>query len=100
MFVNRILKRVGPAHIRAHSHCSRHKEEIERSSQCGCFYCMETFSPNQIATWHDDGETAECPKCGIDAVIGSASRYPISNRFLQRMHRYWFDRSYKIELKS
>jgi hypothetical protein len=31
------------------------------------------------------GQTALCPRCGIDAVIGSASGYPITQDFLQRM---------------
>jgi hypothetical protein len=38
-----------------------------------------------------EGQTALCPKCGIDAVIGSASGYPISREFLAEMHRHWFD---------
>ena len=29
----------------AHEGCSRHKKEITESSLCGCFYCLEIFSP-------------------------------------------------------
>ena len=65
-----------------------------RSEVCGCFYCRKTFGPEQITEWvdfHDGvGTTALCPRCGIDAVIGSASGYPITEAFLAAMHRRWF----------
>jgi len=82
----------------AHSHCALHRDEIERSSLCGCFYCQETYPPSAITEWIQDrnvirgvtGETALCPRCGIDAVIGSESGYPITHEFLASMHARWF----------
>jgi len=75
---------------KAHSHSSRHKAEVQ-SGSCGCFYCLKTFPPSDIKEWIDKGETALCPNCGIDAVIGSKSGYPITNpRFLRRMYDKWF----------
>ena len=38
----------------------------------------------------DRGGTAICPHCGVDAVIGESSGYPITEAFLQKMNRYWF----------
>jgi hypothetical protein len=38
----------------------------------------------------DDDDTALCPKCGIDSVIGSVSGYPIERGFLKKMHDHWF----------
>jgi hypothetical protein len=38
MLVTRLLKAVGPGYVRAHTHAARHRNEIERSEQCGCFY--------------------------------------------------------------
>ena len=35
-------------------------------------------------------QTALCPKCEIDSVIGSASEFPITKDFLERMHAHWF----------
>ena len=80
------------AHIAAHTHSIRHRQEIERSDLCGCFYCMEVFPPSEIDEWIDDGaaQTAVCPRCGIDSLVGSASGYPITKDFLQRMHDHWF----------
>ena len=80
------------SHVAAHEHSSRHKLEIEQSELCGCFYCIDVFPPSEIEDWIDDGvdDTALCPRCGIDAVIGSASSYPIEKSFLRKMHSHWF----------
>ena len=97
LFTN-LLKVFGPEHIRAHKHCSKHRLEIERSKGCACFYCSQRFEPREIEEWTDEGSTAMCPRCEIDSVIGSASGYVLSDAFLQRMHNYWFERSYKIKV--
>lgn len=64
---------------------------------CGCFYCSSTFEPGDIGEWVDAaedgdglGQTALCPHCGVDAVLGSQSGYPITPEFLATMHRHWF----------
>jgi len=76
--------------LRAHKHCIRHRAEIEKSSICGCFYCLRMFKPEEISIWIDDDQTALCPFCPVDSVIGSASGFPITREFLQRMHDHWF----------
>jgi hypothetical protein len=84
--------------IKAHKHCIRNKEEILSSDLCGCFYCLSLFKPDQIIDWLKEDEantdigniyTALCT-CGIDAVIGSASGFPITKQFMQNMHARWF----------
>ena len=79
----------------AHEHCSRHRAEILRSVSCGCFYCLETFGPNEIDEWIDEEGTAFCPRCGIDSVIGSASGFVLTQEFLKEMNDYWFGESPK-----
>jgi len=79
----------------AHKHSIRHRSEIERSQKCGCFYCLEIFSPEQITDWCDedvpeDQLTAICPKCGIDSIIGDASGFDVSSEFLTEMNKNWF----------
>jgi len=59
------------------------------------FYCLSTFEPKDIEEWSDtDGQgepTALCPKCGIDAVIGSVAGFKLSDPdFLKEMNYYWF----------
>jgi hypothetical protein len=62
---------------------------------------LAIFTPLQIEDWVDEwdkngveinegGQTALCPKCGIDSVIGSKSGYPITSAFLEKMHAHWF----------
>ena len=87
-------------HISAHPRCSHHRAEVLASVRCGCFYCGAVFPPADIEEWVDDwsgvGETAMCPRCGIDAVIGSESGYPITRAFLATMHTHWFARPTRI----
>jgi hypothetical protein len=74
----------------AHKHSSNHRDEILASERCGCFYCLGIFSPNEIRDWIDHGQTAICPHCPVDSVIGDASGFPITRGFLEQMHAYWF----------
>jgi len=74
----------------AHKRSIGHLAEIRSSAMCGCFYCLETFPAARIAKWIDNGQTALCPHCGIDSVIGDASGFPITLDFLSAMHRHWF----------
>ncbi|MCW1926235.1 cytoplasmic protein [Luteolibacter arcticus] len=85
-----------PPFIAAHRHSSNHREELLRSATCGCFHCLRIFTPSTIEEWVDEidgvGITALCPACGIDSVVGEASRYPITTEFLKTMSRHWFGR--------
>jgi hypothetical protein len=79
----------------AHAHSSNHRAEIVASTRCGCFYCLATFPPGQIEEWVDEdrageGQTALCPVCGIDSVLGDRSGFPIEEPFLAAMHAHWF----------
>jgi hypothetical protein len=80
-----------PANVSAaHDHSFRHRVEILASEICGWFHCRGTFTPAEIGEWTDDDQTALCPKCGIDSVIGSAAGFPLTQGFLDEMHEYWF----------
>lgn len=76
----------------AHGHSSHNKDELSRSSICGCFYCEMVYSPTEIKEWVDKlSLTALCPRCSIDSVIGDASGLPITESFLNKMHKFWFE---------
>lgn len=78
-------------HVLAHSHSMRNRQEIGESTSCGCFHCHAIFPPTEVVEWVDEGDqTALCPYCGIDSVIGSASGYPITRAFLGQMRKRWF----------
>jgi hypothetical protein len=91
-----------------HRHTADNRAEIEASTLCGCYYCVQTFPPSEIVAWggldassFDDpdadaagaGGTALCPRCGSESVIGDRSGYPITAPFLTRMHEAWFQRT-------
>ena len=84
--------------LNAHKRSIRHRAAIEASSVCGCFYCERTFAPGDIKAWTDTDDavaeqTALCPHCGIDSVIGDKSGHAITPTFLAQMHRAWFQHS-------
>ena len=74
----------------AHAFASKHRTQVEQSDCCSCFHCLATFSPAEITEWVDDESTALCPKCGVDAVIGSACQVPLTEDFLKQMQSEWF----------
>lgn len=79
----------------AHNKSIYHREEIESSSLCGCFHCQQIFPSRDIKDWTDEAkplsaQTALCPHCGIDSVIGDQSGFEITSAFLSEMHRNWF----------
>ena len=76
-----------------HRHSSGHRQEIQQSGLCGCFYCEETFTPETIKEWIDDEQTALCPRCGIDSVLGDrANKLATDRAFLHQMHQFWFEK--------
>ncbi len=93
---------VNEADLRSiHRFSSRHRDLLAKSEQAGCFYCQRMFPPNEILDWVDgrqvetgdldDGVTALCPKCGIDAVLPSAAPITLTPDLLAQMRRFFFD---------
>ena len=75
----------------AHKSSSSHRSELMKSAMCGCFYCEQTYPLTEIREWIEEsvGETAFCPKCGVDSVL--RSKFPIVDKsFLKEMNNYWF----------
>lgn len=78
--------------ILAHEHCRHNRVTLRKSDLCGCYQCGEIFKPShlQAEDWTDGGETALCPYCGMDSVIGDAAGFPISDAFLREMKEHRF----------
>ena len=74
-----------------YAHSYRSRAEIESSRQCGCFACRRIFPANEVVDYIDNGETAMCPYCDTDAVIGDASGYAITPDLLEEMYKEYFD---------
>lgn len=88
-------KPVAPQLAEALKHASQHRVELEASTQCGCFFCFRTFPPLSIKSWIDAKQTALCPGCGVDSVLGNASSHRIDDAFLRQMHDQFFARRSK-----
>lgn len=75
----------------AHDRAFRNKPSITASTVCGCFFCKKTCTPSDVLEWVRRDETALCPHCSIDALIGDASGLPVTDEaFLSEMHAHWF----------
>jgi hypothetical protein len=79
----------GHAFVRAHERSARNRPDLTGRVGCGCFHCRQVYAAEEIADWADDGQTAICPRCGVDAVL-SARTDPLMADFLARMHARWF----------
>ena len=79
-------------YIDAHQRSMNNRPNLQKSKLCGCFYCLSTFTPDEITDWIPDSlGTARCPRCGIDAVLPNSVDYPITEDFLKDMKREWFE---------
>ena len=78
---------------RAYEHARDNRGEILASETCGCFSCGSIFAPSIVSHWvgFDVGEaqTAVCPICGDNCVIGSRSGFPLTDDFLDQVNEYW-----------
>lgn len=74
----------------SHAASAHHRAQVLRSSRCGCFHCLSIFEPSAITHWVDEGTTAVCPVCGVNAVIGSDSGSLITRELLEELKRQWF----------
>ena len=82
----------------AANHSFDNRDEIEKSKMCGCYYCKRTF-PAFLIRYRDYtaiDNTAICPLCGIDTVIGDASGVPINRKGLSEIYHYMFEGETRI----
>ncbi|MBI3369613.1 MAG: cytoplasmic protein [Burkholderiales bacterium] len=91
--------------LAAHQHINNNRAEVEASKVCGCFHCVRIFPPSDIVAWTGldlnnfedpeaaNAETALCPRCGSESVIGDKSGYEINAQFLSRMQEAWYQRT-------
>ena len=71
-----------------HNHSFKNKEEILHSKRCVCFHCFKTYDADDIDTYlgEDDGkETALCPLCITDTVIGDACGYELTDEVVDAL---------------
>jgi hypothetical protein len=76
--------------FKAHHQSGHNRNVVLASERCGCFACESVFASRFIRDWCDDGHTALCPLCGVDAIIGSASGIVLTDAFLTAMRVQFF----------
>lgn len=90
----------------------RNKSVLQSSKACGCFSCTSIFPPALITTWLKEnskneqdircGETALCPVCGFDCVIGESADVEITKELLAILSGEFCEldsENYEIEMK-
>jgi len=57
---------------------------------------MSTYAASEVIEWTDEnergvGQTALCPRCPFDSVLGDASGIRIDRAFLEAMRSRWVE---------
>jgi len=74
----------------AYEHSRLNRRFMVSGADCRCFHCLHAFSAEQISYWVDNGETAICPNCGVDAVL-SGQADCLSEELIGELHAAYFD---------
>lgn len=69
----------------------RNKKFMTFSTMAGCYHCTKQFLPTEIIEWVDQGQTAICPHCKVDAVILNGAESNITLEKLENANKYWFN---------
>ena len=77
---------------KAHKYTNENYKMLQHEQNCRCIYCRKEFSSLRIDEYTGDN-TALCPMCGIDAVIGELSGYKFDDDEALMMHTFFFKNS-------
>jgi hypothetical protein len=73
----------------------KNRRGLLKSALCHCFQCTMQSPPSQIEFWIDDEQTALCPSCLMDTLIGDRSafvqKHPLSSKSIRLLHETWFN---------
>ena len=73
-----------------HAYSSYNKDLIKTADKCYCFYCKSIIAKDDIKNYADNGQTALCPKCEIDAIIPDSIEDTVDQQIISEMNEYWF----------
>ena len=51
---------------------------------------MKIYEKQEIKEYTDNNETAICPYCQVDSVIGDSLGFPLNQQILGRANKFWF----------
>jgi uncharacterized paraquat-inducible protein A len=46
----------------------RNRDAVKSAQHVGCYFCIEVFNADAV-TDYDNGGSALCPRCGVDALL-------------------------------
>ena len=69
------------------------REQVMQSAACGCFHCLASFPGSEVHEWLDGGQTAVCPRCGIDSVLANVT----DEMILRSLHHHRFETVYRFD---
>jgi len=69
---------------------AHNKTQLLGAQTAACYYCMKTFSTQDILEYIKAGDTALCPECGVDAVLADNLGFDLSPEGLFKLNKYWF----------
>jgi hypothetical protein len=81
---------------KAHRKSFGNLQQIRESKMCGCFFCTKIFPVSEFPDgWlpetNKNEATVQCPYCCIDAILGDASGFPVTDpAFIQALEQTWF----------
>jgi hypothetical protein len=91
--------------LAAYRYTTNNWAQIAASKVCGCCNCVQIFPAEEVAAWTGldmgnmndpkavESQTALCPRCGTEAVIGDGAGFAVNANFLARMNEAWFQRT-------
>lgn len=72
----------------------KNKDILSTVSWCSCYFCLKYSLTENLTTWTDNGYTALCPNCDVDALIPDLVEVDI----LKEAHARWFGENYVVNL--
>jgi TPR repeat protein len=78
--------------VTLHNKATDNDISILHSNTCSCFFCRQTYSARKVNDWITDnnGVTAICPECGMDAVIGDEGGEPLDKVTLKALNLAYY----------
>lgn len=65
------------------------KTAIAQCQKVGCYHCLMIFDPKEVKEWTDEGQTAICPFCAVDAVLAETDNTLLTRELLTKLRDYW-----------
>jgi len=77
---------------KAHKFANDNLWYLHEEQECVCIYCLSRFNSKDIEDYYMD-DTACCPVCWVDGVIGEKSGYSFDDDEARMMHDFFFKNS-------